>query len=148
MILLNPTASSAGRIPAKCLKNDYPAKKICKALGIGVLSVDESRGRGYVTVIEQARYTRRIPRVILEEKQKYAVAGAQHNNMSDFKCTVREIERLCRANPDGISIKELFAKDSYHWSSCKSARSCFISYVGGILKQFTITNGILKLIEQ
>lgn len=139
----------------KNINNHYAAKCICKELGIGIIYVNPKEfsfaGKTYegigVTINLEAKYRRKIGAIILDEKQKLAVAGAQNNSQSAFKITVREIEEKIKwYHKDGIRLEELFSEYSYHWSSPQSARQCFSKYVrDGILPQFKIINGFISL---
>lgn len=110
-------------------KNDstahYSGRIISEKLGIGVLRVSENGTIGSpIEKLLPAQYRRNIHRIDLPEKQKYAIAGAQNNNMSEFKCTMREIERFLKEKGGIASTKELF-QDKFHWSSPQSAKAMF-----------------------
>lgn len=141
----------------KTTNSHYAAKCICKELGIGILYVNPKdfnfNGKVYegigVSINLHPVYRRKVGAIILDEKQKLAIAGAQNNSQSAFKVTVREIEEHLKwYKKPGISLKELFGKNTYHWSSPQSARQCLSSYVrSGILPQFKIDNGVISLTD-
>lgn len=122
---------------------DSEACKLCKSLNVGIMTVCEN---GKIEVKQPSPFFRRVAGFHLEEKQKFAIAGAQHNNMSEFKIAVRQIERMVKDKGGRIPVNVLFEKEKYHYESCKHARKSFLSYVRqGILKQFEYKKGIIIL---
>ncbi len=123
----------------------YAAQQICKQLGIGVLTVKmRPTGNHYVEEKIPAAYRRRIVHPYLCESQKESIAGAQHNNMSQFKQSVRGLERVLANGP--VSMKELFSKNWFHWSNSRSAQQCICKYIrAGVLKQFEYEDGKIFL---
>lgn len=139
----------------KSKNNHYAAKCICQEMGIGILYVNPKEfsldGKVYegigVSINLEAKYRRAIGAIILDEKQKLAIAGAQNNSQSAFKITIKEIEEKIKwYKKTGVALSDLFGKNTYHWSSPQSARQCLSSYVRkGILPQFRIEDGIIFL---
>lgn len=141
----------------KSTNSHYAAKCICKELGIGIIYVNPKdftfSGKVYegigVSINLEAIYRRKVGAIILDEKQKLAIAGAQNNSQSAFKITIREIEEKIRWYKNGISLKDLFGGSCYHWASPQSARQCLSGYIrDGVLPQFKLENGNIFLIEK
>jgi hypothetical protein len=129
-------------------KNQGSKINICEKLGIGVLTFDEENPYSTQRIYEHVRpaYRRNIYKPPLLPEMKLSIAGAQHNNMSEFKVTIRTIENILNRRGGVMDLNELFEKDSFHYSHSKSARQCIVRLVKiGALKQFYIENKQLKL---
>lgn len=139
---------------------------ICKELGIGILEYDPkgkssffqrrySRGtllnqdsaKCYVHSLLEARYYRPILLPRLNDQMKLAVAGAQHNSMSEYKVTVLEIAGRLHNYGGKASLKEFFSKEgSFHYSTVQSARQCIKTYAeAGMIPEFRCEDGYLIL---
>lgn len=125
----------------------YAGQRLCEKLGIGVLTVKvRPSGGTYVEERDFAAYRRRIVDPVLFEYQKLSIAGAQHNNMSQFKQSIRGLERILDKGP--VSMKDLFGKNLFHWSNSRSAQQCICKYIRqGVLPQFGYEDGKLFLKE-
>lgn len=123
----------------------YAGQQLCEKLGIGVMTVKvRPSGCTYVEERDYAAYRRRIVNPVLFEYQKLSIAGAQHNNMSQFKQSIRGLERVLAHGP--VSMKDLFGKNWFHWSNSRSAQQCICKYIRqGVLPQFDYSDGKIFL---
>lgn len=125
------------------LKDIHPAAEICKLLGIGVLmwrpiySLTKN-SPCKVSLMVRPAYQRVIYKLKVLESMKNATAGAQHNDMSEFKVTIADMEMTIRRKGGQMPISELF-KEPYHYQSPKHAKQAIMRLVReGVLPQFLI----------
>jgi hypothetical protein len=132
------------------LKGTYEGRQICRLLGIGVLMYkpvySNSKDSPYeVKIIERPAYQRAIFKLKVLESMKDATAGAQHNDMSEFKVTVADMEMTIGRRGDSMPISELF-KEPYHYQSPKHAKQAIVRLIKkGVLPQFKIDGGMISL---
>lgn len=123
-------------------KYNYEAASICKLLGIGIMtygSVYHRGGEPYeVKVHTPAAYQRVIFPLKVLDKMKMATAGSQHNDMSEFKVTIADMEMTISRKGGVMPIAELF-REPYHYQSPKHAKRAIFNLIKkGVLPQFKI----------
>jgi hypothetical protein len=120
----------------------YAGVNICKQLGIGILLCEPGR----VDFSHKPSFRRKVLSPKLLDTMKLATAGAQHNDMSEFKVTLITIERILKNNGGALSIDNMFNLNSFHYSSPMHAKRQICRLIStGVIKSIVIENKKLIL---
>lgn len=127
--------------------DDGSQRAICKALGIGVLIWENRPGmvHGWGVKLHPV-YRRNITPLRVLPKMKNAVAGVQHNTMSDYKITVSLIALFLHRHGGRALVADIFKDNKYHYCSTVSAKQCILKIAGlGNIPEFSIEGKELVL---
>ncbi len=119
-------------------------EKVCLDYGIGIIIYDEKSD--FVYIKTKPKLNRHVKYVEIDPIYKNFTAGAKSGmTMTLFKLTIENIVRYLERNGD-TKLNKLLSQDHYHYSNIGSAKSSLIKWCNnGLIKEFEIKNGIIKL---